>query len=465
MGKTLIDTNYLAPKTNQSITSAHGRSWMDQYFYTQGEKPSAKEAANNYIYRRGDDQLPYVLVYNHKSGKVLEVPYHTQLSNDYSMIKNPTEFKTKYDAAEGDFLTSDETYLKYGTDTVPGQTDSVKVTDPTTGQDVIVRNDTITDPATGDTSFVTDPNPTTYTPDGNINTDAGNVGSGNIPRIDTPEGLQAYQQGQTDKIYDIETDTAKKNYDTNVAAIDAASTELLGGIDTAQEKIDTQSKEYKEYIEFGKNALTSLVDEDEDLFRDFTLDDFQTTPAYDLRKREGQNAIINRGSALGVTGQTAKDFIKYSQDYAYDAFGTERSYFTGQQDKRLNYLTSAANMGLGALSDQSRLTGISADLDLNRSNIKANKFNLTADATTARDSAIGQAGVDKEKTYANIGTNYFSSKNESEFNKRLFDSNKNANVLNNILSGGALAFKLSGGNPWVTLAGGAAGGLATNYFS
>jgi hypothetical protein len=323
----------------------------------------------------------------------------------------------------------------------------------------------------GSTTTVTPPAPvTTQTQEGTAGDPAvEGYDVGGTVRPETIGQLAASQEGFAGDIRDTAKTAAESNYEATVAAIDAAELELLGGYDKATGRLETQAGEYDQYIDFGQNALTALADEEDDLFRSFTLDDFIKTPAYELRRDEGEQALLNKASALGVTGQTAKDLLKYNQDYAYDAFTGERNYFTDTQNRRINYLTGAANMGLGALSDQTNIATNLSNLDIGRGNIKSGAITDRGTAKTRRNDLTAAADIDFSRAKSNIAGDYFGRKTKSEFDRRLYDQNTLTSTLQTGLGSAALGYKLAGGpanpmSPWVALGAGVLGG-ATNYFA
>lgn len=161
---------------------------------------------------------------------------------------------------------------------------------------------------------------------------------------------------------------------------DYAAQQLEGIANASTRFTDTQTQAKQNlapWMENGEWATTQLKDRYEELTRKFTLDDFAIDPGYEFRLKKGQDAIINRGSAIGVTGNTAAELVEYSQDYASSEIDKAYVKFRDFQNNATNYLSNISNQGLDATTQYNDILANTnqnlANLDLESGNVLANR--------------------------------------------------------------------------------------------
>lgn len=198
--------------------------------------------------------------------------------------------------------------------------------------------------------------------------------------------------------------------DYQINALNQAQTSRLSGIDKAYAtdkaymnnaiakygSIKSEAKDsFSPWMQSGKWANDRLQADYESLTRSFTYDDFEKDGGYQLGLKEGQETIVNYGSALGVTSNVAKDLIKYSTDYGQTHFGTARDRFVSDQNRKINFLSGMSDRGLGATRSY---VDVASSADTNAANALSNfgkraagyeydKGNVIADTDLARGDA------------------------------------------------------------------------------
>lgn len=82
----------------------------------------------------------------------------------------------------------------------------------------------------------------------------------------------------------------------------------------------------------------------------FGMADFQADPGYQFRLNEGENAILNKRSALGgvMSGGTLKDLANYGQGMASQEYGNAYNRYVGNQNNIYNRLNSLSATGVNA---------------------------------------------------------------------------------------------------------------------
>ncbi len=181
----------------------------------------------------------------------------------------------------------------------------------------------------------------------------------------------------------------------------------------------SESKDlFAPWIKNGQWASDELRNRSEELTRKFTLDDFKIDPGYQQRLKEGQKSILNYGSSIGITGNTAKDLVKYSQDFASNEVDRAYVRFRDFQDNAILYLKDISNQGKSAAiqySDILKTTNSQlADLDLAKGNTLSNYLRNTgiirSDTERSRggvrsDLTLANAGIDKQYALDTAGIN------------------------------------------------------------
>jgi len=210
----------------------------------------------------------------------------------------------------------------------------------------------------------------------------------------------------------VSMDTLRDAKDQDLAGNAASSSELLQGIDNAVSIFEESKQNYTPWMEAGQLASQELIDRADELTRQFTLDDFEVDPGYQFRLEQGQESIINRASSLGVTGNTIKDIVEYSQNVASDEYGKARNRFVDWQKGATDYYSNISDRGFTAAD---RITGINRDLAsaaTDKGTVRAieeeNKSNILSDFITdsgARTSQniLNQAGIKSSTIDRNIG--------------------------------------------------------------
>jgi len=94
----------------------------------------------------------------------------------------------------------------------------------------------------------------------------------------------------------------------------------------------------------GRGALDNLVEMIEVGPGEF---EWEKTPGYDYRLKEGQNALNQWAAFKGKLGSTdhAKNLMKYSQDYATKEYRTDRGNFLAEYYQKLNPLFAISGLG------------------------------------------------------------------------------------------------------------------------
>lgn len=105
--------------------------------------------------------------------------------------------------------------------------------------------------------------------------------------------------------------------------------------------------------EAGQNALTRIragLEPNGELYRDFTMSDFQADPGYGFRLSEGIKSLDRSASARGLreSGGALKAVTRYGQDYASGEYTNALNRFRQQQGDRFNRLSSVAGLGQAA---------------------------------------------------------------------------------------------------------------------
>lgn len=135
------------------------------------------------------------------------------------------------------------------------------------------------------------------------------------------------------------------------------------------------------WIENGQWASKELKDRANELTRKFTLDDFQVDPVAQKRLEAGQKAILNYGSSVGVTGDTAKDLVEYSQEFVSHEGDKAYVRFRDFQNNATDYLSNISNQGKSAATQYAdiltRTNENLANLDLEKGNTLSNYLRNT----------------------------------------------------------------------------------------
>lgn len=135
--------------------------------------------------------------------------------------------------------------------------------------------------------------------------------------------------------------------------------------------------------------------------------DFETSPGYEFRLEQGNDALLRNASARGRlgTGELSKDIIKFSQGTASDEFGNwfNREY-TGYADYA-NRLASLAGMGQTALGQTgaTQAAGLAAGqgqgLAALSAGLGSNLANLSVQGAKYQGDALNNAALARASGY------------------------------------------------------------------
>jgi hypothetical protein len=155
-------------------------------------------------------------------------------------------------------------------------------------------------------------------------------------------------------------------------------------LEEGQTGFDFQAAELAPFVQAGKDSLATLTGEIDELTRPFTNDDFVKDPGFEFRLAEGQKAIDNTLSRIGLTesGAAVKAATRFSQNFASNEFQNAFNRFQTTQTNRFNRLASLVDTGQQATN---RLVGAKGQQTANAQNIITN----TGRAVAGHQSTIG----------------------------------------------------------------------------
>lgn len=145
-----------------------------------------------------------------------------------------------------------------------------------------------------------------------------------------------------------------------ILGMDAANNAADAQSNSAREARDLEYQMFQQnrtdmapWREAGVNALTRIragLEPNGELYRDFTMQDFQADPGYGFRLSEGIKSLDRSASARGLRGSggALKAVTRYGQDYASGEYTNALNRFRQQQGDRFNRLSSVAGLGQSA---------------------------------------------------------------------------------------------------------------------
>lgn len=184
------------------------------------------------------------------------------------------------------------------------------------------------------------------------------------------------------------------------------------------------SKYYIPYQDAGQSALDqymeragglgSYVDElygpGNEILKGIDFNNFEKSPGYDFRLKEGQKALENSAAARGglFSGATAKDLIKYGQDYATSDYD---NYLRRQQDAigtGLNVRNSAINAMLAPFQTLQPIISTGANAANANANLGMDSAKYQGDAAARAGEYTGQGILAKAKQLQAAGDQWLS---------------------------------------------------------
>lgn len=261
---------------------------------------------------------------------------------------------------------------------------------------------------------------------------------------------------------------ANTSADVGLQAIDAASNISQESSQSALSKFDSiknsASQTFTPWIKNGVWANQELQDNYENLTKEFTLDDFEKDPGFDFRLGNALNTITNRGAALGITGNTAKDLVEYSQNFASNEFGNAFNRFNSNQNDKINFLSNLSATGLNAANNFQQISS-NADTNsaqlidregsgqsnfaLNRGDVESNRQTTLANILSKAKTQLGEISANAIDSREIANNAFDTSTGEIKFNKPISlsqiasDSNRNLTRINSNESSSIDALKSS----------------------
>lgn len=167
--------------------------------------------------------------------------------------------------------------------------------------------------------------------------------------IAAEHGVLGAAQGATSGISDA--------VGAGASGINAAGTGVTDAANSAnsnlQSHINSINSSTNPYMQAGQQAITSLSDYATKAPQfSFNPSNLQNDPGYQFQLQQGQDAITNRSSAMGLnaSGNTLKDLTSFGQGlagtYYNDAFNRAKSTFDTNQNATLSNLSTLASAGL-----------------------------------------------------------------------------------------------------------------------
>lgn len=127
---------------------------------------------------------------------------------------------------------------------------------------------------------------------------------------------------------------------------------VLGATGAAQNDIQQGTANYYPFVGAGQQGLAGLEQYAGSNPRfNFSTQDYFNAPAYEFQLRQGENAITNAASAmgLGASGNTLRDLTQYGQglasQYYNQAFNQAQQQFQTNQQATLQNLQALINAG------------------------------------------------------------------------------------------------------------------------
>lgn len=187
------------------------------------------------------------------------------------------------------------------------------------------------------------------------------------------------------------------------AAADATAAQTAANdknIEFQKAIFEDQKAALKPWQDFGMEALktmqTKYQNGDFDL-SGFGMEELANDPGYQLRLKEGQNALDTAATARGkfISSDQMKDLSRYSQEFAANEFGAAYGRAASERDTQFNILNDMAGKGYGAAS---ALSGVSADLGSKVGTSLINQGNAAANGALQQGNAWANFGAGLAQT-------------------------------------------------------------------
>lgn len=153
----------------------------------------------------------------------------------------------------------------------------------------------------------------------------------------------------------------------------------------SKEGFEFQEAELRPFIDVGQESLGTLSSEIDELTRPFTAEDFEASPGFQFRIEQGEKAINNALSQVGLTesGPAAKALVRFNQGEASSEFSNAFNRFTQTQGNRFNRLLSLVDTGQRATEQLVSAKGTEVANNINT-------IRQTGQAVADRQSTIGE---------------------------------------------------------------------------
>ena len=154
----------------------------------------------------------------------------------------------------------------------------------------------------------------------------------------------------------------------------------------AQERMFNRQVELQEpFRQAGVNALPELVEASR--YTPFGMEQFEASPGYGFRLKEGLRALENSAAARGglLSGNAMRGITRYGQGLASDEFDRAFNRYQAERAARLNPLQSLAGM---AQSSANTLTGAAGQYGQNLAQGAATMGNIRASGYVGQANAL-----------------------------------------------------------------------------
>lgn len=121
-------------------------------------------------------------------------------------------------------------------------------------------------------------------------------------------------------------------------------------IQNQQNMLASQQASAAPYLASGNKSLASLNSQMPDLTRQFTMQDFQSSPGYQFQLQQGQQSLQRSAASKGLLNSvgTQQNLDNYSQGLANQDYQQALGNFTNSQQQRYNMLSGLSQQGLQA---------------------------------------------------------------------------------------------------------------------
>ena len=154
---------------------------------------------------------------------------------------------------------------------------------------------------------------------------------------------------------------------------------------------NSNSPNYAPFIQNGtqaNNQLTAGLAPNGALGRQFTMADYQQSPAYNFDLQQGMAAINNSASVRGgaLSGGTQKALMNYGQNQANNSYQQALQNYTSNQQQNIGALSNLSGQGLQATQGLGQL---GSQYGQNQGNLLVGQGNSNASATMAASNMLG----------------------------------------------------------------------------